>query len=329
MVRRRREDARGGRRKPMWEVLLVPFLIAAASGIITWRVETASNENAASIAKASTESALEIARSQIESAKEIARSRILSAQELAAGQLERDEFAKSASLFQTYYDVDSPAAKRVIVYSLSAYGRTALDFLIRIRKGLVKPDASANMQKVATLRLVVDEAISRILSGAQPDLPGMDFRGKPFRYATLEDFNFRQADFSEANLFQASLQNSNLSGALFENSDLQDTSFKFANFMKAKFPGANLRNSDFTRAKLDGADFTGAKNVGQASFSPRSLAVAKFDPNDIVYLIKKYGTELRADDFHKAILYQLIKDYGIQQSEIDEVALEESYAVKE
>ena len=217
----------------------------------------------------------------------------------------------------------------MIVYSLSAYGRTALDFLIRIRKGLIESSAGADTQIDRHLLDVVEEAISRILSGAQPDLPGMDLRNKPFRYATLDDFNLRGADFSGANLFQANLQGSNLGGALFAGSDLHGTSFKFANLEGAKFPSANLRNSDFTRAKLDDADFTGAIDVGLASFSLSSLEVATFEKSDMVYLIKKYRTEFKAEKFLQEILEKLKKAHGIEQSDIDGLTLEESYAVKE
>ena len=299
---RRREDIERKPGKPKLAILLIPLLIAVLTVGVSWYSGFIS----------------------IESDDRRTKAQINSAEELARSKMEREQFEKAAHLYKTYYGSSSdPKTKTVIIFSLSAYGMPALNFLIQMRKDLKKGGQITG----DNLLDATENAITRILTGTQRDLTGMDLSDESFRFATLKGMNLNEADFSRANLFMANLEDSNLIKAVFIESDLVGTNFKSANLRGARFRGALLRNSDFTHARLQGTDFTGAIDVDQAEFSPRSLVYAKFDKTDLDKLIKKYNSELNSDDSHKAVQKKLISKRDNQQIIIDQIPLEKSYAL--
>ncbi len=56
---------------------------------------------------------------------------------------------------------------------------------------------------------------------------------------------------------------------------------------------------------------------------------ATYDKVDLDKLIKKYDTELKADDFHKSILRKLANKHEIQQIKIDKFVPDKLYALKQ
>ena len=123
--------------------------------------------------------------------------------------------------------------------------------------------------EVASLKLVVEAAVSMIADLRGADLVGADLVGADLRGANLVGAGLSVADLRGANLRGADLRGADLRGANLGGANLVGADLRGANLSVADLRGANLRG-----ANLGGANLRGANHIIDGGYPDTWKAVA-------------------------------------------------------
>jgi hypothetical protein len=284
-------NGKGDRNRPLWfeifAVLLTPLAIASASYWVTLTVNKQQQENAKLIADAQAANSARIADAQVSVAK----------------------LNQIKDLFKQIF-IDNPEIpKDEVILSLSAYGPTALPFVLR---ALEYGKAQENKKLIETS----EKAIATILASSQLNLTHLHMTNQSLRAGNFYNLNLREADFSGSNLYMANMRRCDLTEANFRNTDLFLADFRNANLTRAEFTKSNVRRASFLDAKLDGANFKDAYHVEDAKFTISSLKDPVFSKNDMIKLMQKYKVEIERDQFGEGLLKILSEKYHLQPADL-------------
>lgn len=277
------------RRRPFWleiaSVLLTPLVIAASSYYVTLKINERQQENTQIIANAQIENAARIAEGETVVAK----------------------LDQIKDLFGQVFVEGPDTSKKQIILALSAYGHTALPFLIR---ALEYGEQKDNKIIVEASR----KSITIALGSTQLHMKGIDLSHQTLRKGQFRNLNLEDAKFCESNLYMADLSDSHLMNADFSKADLHGAIFKGTNLTNADFTEANVRQADFRGAKLDKTNFRKARNLKDAKFRPSSLKDGLFCKENLIELMEKYETEIKRDKYGETLFQILSQKYNASKS---------------